>query len=765
MLQEVDNRQCDAKSENLFNKIKILSLNVCGLVSKLNNPDFIEFISLYDIICLTETKIDQYDTIDVEGFTILPCVIRQNCKSKSGGICVLVRDCFCKYVKVIDPVYFSSHSDFVMWFTVDEKLLFEKTLFGVIYIPPENSSYSSIDMFNDIENVIVNTNLQVCLLGDFNAHTKNVNEYIDIDSHILNACNISHDDQILINKLHVLEECDVSTVRSSQDVSKIDRYGKRLLELCTSTQIFIVNGRCGSDKNIGHCTCNNSLIDYVIVSPELFRSIVDFTIMPYDPILSDIHNPVCLKLCTNIRSDCAQCPDTCQTCRSDCVQCTEDDTDSIDSNLRSDCVQCPENVKPRWCRDRVPAFTDNLDVNQIDELLETLQTIDSRNTNIVTINNVVEKCNDIIKNAAEHADMFVKVSSDKNVLNSKRNNCKKYFNSECYIKRKAYRKAKKYHYRVRTVDNHNDLVCKSKEYKNVLKKQFNEYQKSFVSKLRGLRTSDPKSYWSLLNRGCDKGKITQQKVAMNVFFDHFKNLNNVENDVDIVLPDDVTEYNTVINESITEKEVLEAIKSLKNQKACGNDMILNEFLKNGTDKLLPVYVKIFNIVFDSGIVPDSWSQGYICPIYKNKGDPANADNYRGITILSCFGKLFTCVLNNRLFNYLECLGLLCEEQAGFRKGYGTVDHIFNLKCLIDMYLFRRTKLYCAFVDYRKAFDSVNRVLLWQKLLHNGIDGKMFILIKNMYKNAKSCVRFQIILFPMLELDKGKICPPCCSQYF
>ena len=112
-------------------------------------------------------------------------------------------------------------------------------------------------------------------------------------------------------------------------------------------------------------------------------------------------------------------------------------------------------------------------------------------------------------------------------------------------------------------------VCKSKEYKNALKKQFIEYQKSFISKLRGLRTSDPKSYWSLLNRG----KATQQKVAMNVFFDHFKNMNNVENDIDIELPGNITEYNTVINEAISEKEVMGAIKSLNtgNDKACSKD--------------------------------------------------------------------------------------------------------------------------------------------------------------------------------------------------
>ena len=59
--------------------------------------------------------------------------------------------------------------------------------------------------------------------------------------------------------------------------------------------------------------------------------------------------------------------------------------------------------------------------------------------------------------------------------------------------------------------------------------------------------------------------------------------------------------------------------------------------------------------------------GIISAIYKNKGDKSNPDNYRGITILTCFGKLFTAVLNHRLNQYIENMNILCEEQAGFRK--------------------------------------------------------------------------------------------------
>lgn len=126
---------------------------------------------------------------------------------------------------------------------------------------------------------------------------------------------------------------------------------------------------------------------------------------------------------------------------------------------------------------------------------------------------------------------------------------------------------------------------------------FNEYQKDFIVKLRSLRSTDPKAYWSLLNKGCDKSNTVNQKVAdfsFRCFFDHLKNLNNVDNNADVVLTENVTEFNSVINEPITTDE----IKSLKNNKACENDMILNvnEFFKYGSVKRLPLFVKIFDIV-------------------------------------------------------------------------------------------------------------------------------------------------------------------------
>ena len=235
-----------------------------------------------------------------------------------------------------------------------------------------------------------------------------------------------------------------------------------------------------------------------------------------------------------------------------------------------------------------------------------------------------------------------------------------------------------------------------------------------------------------------------QKISLELFAEHFKKLNTAGNSEQDNYPnidlENISDFNVFLNCEITEEEVSKCIHKLKLNKACSSDLILNEFLRHSKTYMLTAFTKLFNIVFMTGIVPEEWSQGIISPIYKNKGDRTDPDNYRGITILSCFGKLFTAVLNARLNKYLEDSNLLCEEQAGFRKNYSTTDHIFNLKCLIDLYLFRGKKLYCAFIDYKKAFDSVNRIYLWQKLLSLNVDGKMFKIIHNMYEQAKSCVK-------------------------
>ena len=145
--------------------------------------------------------------------------------------------------------------------------------------------------------------------------------------------------------------------------------------------------------------------------------------------------------------------------------------------------------------------------------------------------------------------------------------------------------------------------------------------------------------------------------------------------------------------------------------------------------MLSVFTTLFNLVLESGFIPKSWTCGFFKPIYKNKGSVADANNYRGITILSCLGKLFTSVLNNRLNEYLDSMNMIGEEQVGFKKGYSTLDHIIVFKTLIDIYLSKG--------NYSKAFDTINRPALWSKLINHNINGRVLNVIYNMCTKAKS----------------------------
>ena len=117
---------------------------------------------------------------------------------------------------------------------------------------------------------------------------------------------------------------------------------------------------------------------------------------------------------------------------------------------------------------------------------------------------------------------------------------------------------------------------------------------------------------------------------------------------------------------------------------------------------------MFNKTLDTGIMPTEWLVGMIVPLYKNKGNKEDTNNYRGITLLSCMGKLFTSILNDRLNEYSNNISIINETQAGFRQGYSTLDHIFLLKNIIDLFTWKKRKLYCLFTDYQKAFDMVWR---------------------------------------------------------
>ncbi|MCG8047978.1 MAG: reverse transcriptase family protein, partial [Candidatus Thiodiazotropha endolucinida] len=177
-----------------------------------------------------------------------------------------------------------------------------------------------------------------------------------------------------------------------------------------------------------------------------------------------------------------------------------------------------------------------------------------------------------------------------------------------------------------------------------------------------------------------------------------------------------------------------------------------------------IYIQsLFNKIFELGYFPEQWSEGLIIPILK-KGDKEEVSNYRGITLLSTLGKLFTRVLNNRLNSWAEEYSIYVEAQAGFRKNMGTVDNIFVLNSLISHCLNNNEYLYCAFIDFTKAFDFVVRDILWFKLLKSGVRGKILDIIRSIYTIVKSRVKYNNSLSEPFTCQMGVRQGECLSPF-
>ena len=154
-------------------------------------------------------------------------------------------------------------------------------------------------------------------------------------------------------------------------------------------------------------------------------------------------------------------------------------------------------------------------------------------------------------------------------------------------------------------------------------------------------------------------------------------------------------------DDITALEVQDAIRALKCNKAPGPDGLCGEFYKYSDACVVNFLTKYFNKPFDSGMFPLAWSESVIQPLHK-KGDKNSPDNYRGISLLNVNGKLYYYVLNKRLTDWVEEHGLINEAQAGFRRNYSTIDHIFTLLALVQRQLLNHGKLYVAFIDFKKS---------------------------------------------------------------
>ena len=181
---------------------------------------------------------------------------------------------------------------------------------------------------------------------------------------------------------------------------------------------------------------------------------------------------------------------------------------------------------------------------------------------------------------------------------------------------------------------------------------------------------------------------------------------------------------------------------MHNWKAPDPDSLVAELLKID-ESAEPIVLERFHVilveVWTGGEVPQQWKDATIKVLYK-KSDRSNCTNYRGISLLSHAGKVLLKIVANRLSDYCEAHGILPDEQYGFRPEQSTVGMLFVVRRLQELARWRRIPLYMCFVYLQKAYDSVDRELLWKVLARVGVPEEMIAVIRLFHDGMQAQVR-------------------------
>ncbi|PIK60466.1 putative RNA-directed DNA polymerase from mobile element jockey-like [Apostichopus japonicus] len=180
--------------------------------------------------------------------------------------------------------------------------------------------------------------------------------------------------------------------------------------------------------------------------------------------------------------------------------------------------------------------------------------------------------------------------------------------------------------------------------------------------------------------------------------------------------------NSIFTYPVREEELLRvANHCLKPKKAAGYDDFKPDIVKQVLPFIVTPLTHICNISFTTGVFPDKLKIAKVLPIFK-KGESNIYENYRPISILSCFSKILERLMSNRIINFLDANDILCKEQYGFRPGHSTelalADAIDKLYDSLD----KKKTCIGIFLDLSKAFDTIDHRILLNKLSFYGIRG-------------------------------------------
>ena len=201
-----------------------------------------------------------------------------------------------------------------------------------------------------------------------------------------------------------------------------------------------------------------------------------------------------------------------------------------------------------------------------------------------------------------------------------------------------------------------------------------------------------------------------------------------------------------------DKDLEDGLRSLKSGKAKDGKGFLAEMLRVKSEKLKEVLLELLNAVLDvDAPTPAEWHENVLKIVFKG-GDAKQANNYRPICVIPVLYKLFVTMLHKRLTPTLEAA--LTKEQAGFRKNFSTVDHLHTLMQIQEKTHEWQIPLWICFIDFEKAFDSIEHHAIWGALQRQGVSDGYIELLQRLYAGQTSQVLVDSMLSRKFEVQRG-----------
>ena len=467
----------------------------------------------------------------------------------------------------------------------------------------------------------------------------------------------------------------ISENRNSKDL-KLNLEGKKLLELIEEIGGIILNGRSADDIN-GEYTFmggrGNTVIDYIICSHNFLYFVEHFSINP--SIYSD-HLPLCLKI---------KVP-----------------TSKPATNILQ---------KLKWNPKFLHSYSSNLN-----EISKPIDIHDSTSVDCL-VDSCVEKIK--IANVSQYRKSFFEATQP-------------WFDCRCARAQKQLKKYLSIYQSEYSDINKTNYLTAKESYKNICNIKKLEYLNNNIQQLKTVRSS--KEWWKLSNSFRNQSNKNYCSLNSDEFFPHFCNLLSSGRESLTVHWSLPYVIDTILDSPIESWELRNVTNRLKDNKAPGEDGISYEFFKHAPAKFLDELLQVFNKIFLTETIPESFRKSILTPIFK-KGDPTVPSNYRGLSLINTISKVFNTIILNRITFWVEAHAILNEFQAGFRKNYSTIDNIFNLTNIIEINKSQGKKTFAFFIDFSCAFDTIPHNCLFYKLSCLGLSTKMIRILQATYNNS------------------------------